>query len=171
MLDLSKIITPLITPLIIFIIVFTLIIYSYRSGYVNGVDAQKKKQTAELIKAQDEYMRRYIQLENSQNLELKIYQDKIKTLEAQHEKNIRELTEESIKIKDAISITELQLDKCMHSSKPAAAKVPTAKNTGDFECIRADKLRNRVKRTLDIGHRCDKLAEKYNTLLKICSEH
>lgn len=167
MLDISK----LVMPFFIFIIVFSVITYSYHRGYANGTDAQKKKQTAELIKAQDEYMRRYIQLENSQNLQLKIYQDKIKSLEAQHEKNIKELTEENIKVKDAISISELQLDKCMHSSKPAAAKVPTAKNTGDFECIRADKLRNRVKSTLDIGHRCDKLAERYNALLKICSEH
>ena len=126
MLDISK----LVMPFFIFIIVFSVITYSYHRGYANGTDAQKKKQTAELIKAQDEYMRRYIQLENSQNLQLKNYQDKIKSLEAQHEKNIRELTEENIKVKDAISVSELHLNECMHSSNPPPLKCPQPKIPG-----------------------------------------
>ena len=59
---------------------------------------------------------------------------------------------------------------CLHKSETSSSSgMQKTFNSGQLECYSRDELRERIKRTLAIGNRCDELAEKYNTLLSICN--
>lgn len=44
----------------------------------------------------------------------------------------------------------------------------TNNNPSEVICYTRDELQRRIEQTLAIGHECDQLALKYNSLLKIC---
>ena len=84
-------------------------------------------------------------------------------------KNLSFFEDEKLKLKDTISVSAADLNKCLHKSYNSGSGVQKTFNSGQLECYSRDELRERVKRTLAIGNRCDELAEKYNTLLSICN--
>ena len=140
-------------------------------AYERGVQDQKDIYEKQLQEAREEFLQTYIELSNKQNLEIKVYQSKIEELEKEHEKTIKDFEAEKIKIKDSISISSADLSECLQRSELYRKKLSEAGVKSDLECFSRSELRERIKRTLDIGSRCDKLAEKYNSLLNVCRKN
>ena len=121
------------------------------------------------MKNQKDFMERYFQLEKKQNDLMLSYEMKVVSLKAKHEQIIRDFENEKLKLKDTISVSAADLNKCLHKSYNSSSGMQKTFNSGQLECYSRDELRERIKKTLAIGNRCDELAEKYNTLLSICN--
>lgn len=140
-------------------------------AYNQGVTDQKEIYEKKLNEAREEYLQNYIKLTNQQNLEIKVFQSKIEDLEKAHEQTIQDFEAEKIKIKDSFSISSADLSECLQRSELYRKKLSEAGVKSDLECFSRSELRERIKRTLDIGSRCDKLAERYNSLLNVCRKN
>ena len=143
------------TKIIISVIVIAALFFFYQKvkheNYAAGEKHQIELYEKQLMKNQENFMKRYFQLEK-------------------HEQTIRDFEDEKLKLKDTISVSAADLNKCLHKSETSSSSgMQKTFNSGQLECYSRDELRERVKRTLAIGNRCDELAEKYNTLLSICN--
>lgn len=158
------------TKIIISVIVIAALFFCYQKikhdSYAAGEKHQIELYEKQLMKNQKDFMERYFQLEKKQNDLMLSYEMKVVSLKAKHEQTIRDFEDEKLKLKDTISVSAADLNKCLHKSSSGMQKTF---NSGQLECYSRDELRERIKRTLAVGNRCDELAEKYNTLLSICN--
>ena len=115
------------------------------------------------MKNQEDFMKRYFELEKKQNDLMLSYEMKVISIKAKHEQTIRNFEDEKLKLKDTISVSAADLNKCLHKYNSGSGMQQKTFNSGQLECYSRDELRERIKRTLAVGNRCDELAEKYNT--------
>ena len=137
----------------------------YAAGEKHQIELYEKQ----LMKNQKDFMEHYFQLEKKQNDLMLSYEIKVISLKAKHEQTIRNFEDEKLKLKDTISVSAADLNKCLHKYNSGSGMQQKTFNSGQLECYSRDELRERIKRTLAVGNRCDELAEKYNTLLSICN--
>ena len=160
------------TKIIISIIVIAALFFFYQKikheNYAAGEKHQIELYEKQLMKNQENFMKHYFELEKKQNDLMLSYEMKVISIKAKHEQTIRDFEDEKLKLKDTISVSAADLNKCLHKSYNSSGMQKTF-NSGQLECYSRDELRERVKRTLAVGNRCDELAEKYNTLLSICN--
>lgn len=140
-------------------------------AYNRGVNEQKEIYEKQLQEAREEFFQNYVELVNKQNLEIKVYQTKIEELETEHENTIKDFEAEKLQIKNSFSVNSSELAECLQRSEAYRKRLSGSGNKSDLECFERSDIRERIKRTLDIGSRCDKLAEKYNSLLNICRKN
>ena len=161
------------TKIIISVIVIAALFFFYQKikheSYAAGEKHQIELYEKQLMKNQEDFMKRYFQLEKKQNDLMLSYEMKVISIKAKHEQTIRDFENEKLKLKDTISVSAADLNKCLHKSDKSSSGMQKTFNSGQLECYSRDELRERIKRTLAIGNRCDELAEKYNTLLSICN--
>ena len=161
------------TKIIISVIVIAALFFFYQKikheNYAAGEKHQIELYEKQLMKNQKDFMERYFQLEKKQNDLMLSYEMKVISLKAKHEQLIKDFEDEKLKLKDTISVSAADLNKCLHKSYNSSSGMQKTFNSGQLECYSRDELRERIKRTLAVGNRCDQLAEKYNTLLSICN--
>ena len=113
-------------------------------------------------------------LQHEQNETVTAYLNEINVLKQQHEQDLKEI--ENAKFKDTVTVPVpfpvIRHDtNCgLHENNNGAETVPTAGTQSDLICYTRAELQSKIKRSLDITAECDKLAERYNTLLKVCKE-
>ena len=161
------------TKIIISVIVIAALFFFYQKikheNYAAGEKHQIEIYEKQLMKNQENFMKHYLELEKKQNDLMLSYEMKVISLKAKHEQTIRDFEDEKLKLKDTISVSAADLNKCLHKYNSGSGMQQKTFNSGQLECYSRDELRERIKRTLAVGNRCDELAEKYNTLLSICN--
>ena len=86
----------------------------------------------------------------------------------QQNKQNRQNQNNEIKIKNSLSVAANDLSECLQrKSGKVSSAVSKTTDQSDFECFRKSDISKRIERTLAVGMKCDKLAEKYNSLLKM----
>ena len=160
------------TKIIISVIVIAALFFFYQKikheNYAAGEKHQIELYEKQLMKNQENFMKHYFELEKKQNDLMLSYEMKVISIKAKHEQTIRDFEDEKLKLKDTISVSAADLNKCLHKYNSGSGMQKTF-DSGQLECYSRDELRERIKRTLAVGNRCDELAEKYNTLLSICN--
>ena len=92
-------------------------------------------------------------------------------MEKDYDEIIKALENNEIKIKNSLSVAANDLSECLQrKSGKVSSAVSKTTDQSDFECFRKSDISKRIERTLAVGMKCDRLAEKYNSLLKVCSE-
>lgn len=117
------------------------------------LNAEKQKnQLLQEISQQEQFSRETIAIIERENLE------KQEQLKNEYESIIAGMHDNYV-LRDSV-----QCD----SSRSAADVQETKSNTGDLRCYTEAELYRKIERSLAIGQECDKLANDYNALLKVC---
>ena len=152
------------TKIIISVIVIAALFFFYQKikheNYAAGEKHQIEIYEKQLMKNQEDFMKRYFELEKKQNDLMLSYEMKVISIKAKHEQTIRNFEDEKLKLKDTISVSAADLNKCLHKYNSGSGMQQKTFNSGQLECYSRDELRERIKRTLAVGNRCDELAEK-----------
>ena len=149
-------------------LVFFAVFYSIRLYTFNEVRKQYN-QTIERLEL--EQLQNLQHLQSQQNIVVSGYLQKIKTLEGEHEKTLQELeTAQFSNTVTGINCIVSNAVNSLHKNGGSKATVQTTGDKPDLICYTRAELQSKVKRSLDIAAECDKLAERYNTLLKVCKE-
>ena len=150
-------------------LVFFAVFYSIRLYTFNEVRKQYN-QTIERLEL--EQLQNLQQLQSQQNIVVSGYLQKIKTLEGEHEKTLQEL--ETAQFSNTVTgvncVVSNAIHDSLHKDGGSQTTVQATGNKPDLICYTRAELQSKVKRSLDIAAECDKLAERYNTLLKVCKE-
>lgn len=161
----------LLFPLILFVAVYAAIEISYYRGHAAGTAEEKERQEKVIQELKDKTISEYLILEKKQNRTVADYQKKIQNMEKDYDEIIKALENNEIKIKNSLSVAANDLSECLQrKSGKVSSAVSKTTDQSDFECFRKSDISRRIERTLAVGMKCDKLAEKYNSLLKVCSE-
>ena len=117
------------------------------------LDAEKQKnQLLQEISQQEQFSRETIAIIERENLE------KQEQLKNEYESIIANMHDNYV-LRDSV-----QCD----SSRGAADVQETKSNTGDLRCYTEAELYSKIEKSLAITKECDKLANDYNALLKVC---
>jgi len=150
-------------------LVFFAVFYSIRLYTFNEVRKQYN-QTVERLEL--EQLQNLQQLQSQQNIVVSGYLQKIKKLEGEHEKTLQEL--ETAQFSNTVTgvncVVSNAIHDSLHKDGGSQTTVQATGNKPDLICYTRAELQSKVKRSLDIAAECDKLAERYNTLLKVCKE-
>lgn len=157
-------------PIINIIVVIAALTFNYYRGYAAGTEDQKLIYERQFREKEKEHINQFLQMENAQNQIVKDYHDKIAALEKKHAETIENFEKEQLKIKDSITVTSAALEQCLHKPSANNSGLPKTTTQSDLICFRKTDIQRRIEKTLAVGMKCDKLAEKYNSLLKVCSE-
>lgn len=161
----------LLMPLIIFAVVFAALEFQYYRGHAAGT-AEEKQKTEKLLKEKEaQFLKKYFDLQNSQDEILRKYQDKLISIEEEHNKLREDIENENLKIKDSLSITSSELSECLQRSKAAASGLPKTADKSGLVCFSKSDIQRRIEKTVAVGSRCDKLAHQYNALLEVCTKY
>lgn len=161
----------LLMPLIIFIIVFASLEFQYYRGHAAGT-AEEKQKTEKLLKEKEaQFLKKYFDLQNSQDEILRKYQDKLISIEEEHNKLREDIENENLKIKDSLSITSSELSECLQRSKAAASGLPKTADKSGLVCFTKSDIQRRIEKSVAVGEKCDKLAHQYNALLEVCTKY
>ena len=149
-------------------LVFFAVFYSIRLYTFNEVRKQYN-QTIERLEL--EQLQNLQHLQSQQNIVVSGYLQKIKTLEGEHEKTLQELeTAQFSNTVTGVNCVVSNAVNSLHKDGGSKTTVQAAGDKPDLICYTRAELQSKVKRSLDIAAECDKLAERYNTLLKVCKE-
>ena len=113
-------------------------------------------------------------LQHEQNETVTAYLNEINILKQQHEQDLKEI--ENAKFKDTVTVPVpfpvIRHDaNCgLHENNNSAETVPTAGTQSDLICYTRAELQSKIKRSLDITAECDNLAERYEALVKVCTQ-
>lgn len=158
-------------PIINIFVVIAALTFNYYRGYAAGTSEEKERQEKVIQELKDKTISEYLILEKKQNQTVADYQKKIQNMEKDYDEIIKALENNEIKIKNSLSVAANDLSECLQrKSGKVSSAMPKTADQSDFECFRKSDISKRIERTLAVGMKCDRLAEKYNSLLKVCSE-
>ena len=134
--------------------------------YRNGYETATKKYDEVLRQESEKNYQKIIETERNltdkQNKIVSEYLKYIDELEKQHEQDKIDMDN----LRDVISI---DIDKlCNNSNSHSAAMPPKATNQSKLKCYTESELQRKIKESLDITNECDRLATRFNSLLKWC---
>ena len=134
--------------------------------YRNGYETATKKYDEVLRQESEKNYQKIIETERNltdkQNEIVSEYLKYIDELEKQHEQDKIDMDN----LRDVISI---DIDKlCNNSNSHSAAMPPKATNQSKLKCYTESELQRKIKESLDITNECDRLATRFNSLLKWC---
>jgi Na+-translocating ferredoxin:NAD+ oxidoreductase RnfC subunit len=117
------------------------------------LNAEKQKnQLLQEISQQEQFSRETIAIIERENLE------KQEQLKNEYESIIANMHDNYV-LRDSVQCND---------SRSAADVQETKSNTGDLRCYTEAELYRKIERSLAIGQECDKLANDYNALVKVC---
>lgn len=117
------------------------------------VSAEKQKnQLLEEISQQEKFSRETINKIERENL---VKQEQLKN---EYETIIADMHNKYV-LADSVQCDSSRSSSNMQETKP---------NTSNLRCYTESELYRKIEKSLAIGQECDKLAEQYNTLLKVC---
>ena len=113
-------------------------------------------------------------LQHEQNETVTAYLNEINVLKQQHEQDLKEI--ENAKFKDTITVNvpfpviKHETNCGMHENNNSAETVQTTGTQSDLICYTRVELQRKIKDSLAITTECDELAERYKTLVKVCTQ-
>lgn len=117
------------------------------------VSAEKQKnQLLEEISQQEKFSRETINKIERENL---VKQEQLKN---EYETIIADMHDNYV-LRDSVQCDSSGSSNSVQETKP---------NTSNLRCYTESELYRKIEKSLAIGQECDKLAEQYNTLLKVC---
>lgn len=145
--------------------------FLYWLGYREGIDVTDAKYQREIHASELRAEERFRQMQQAQNDEIRDYLSKIDELNAQHEADVEALAH--AQFKDTVVIPAADVapaTECMHSDKSSTAGVPKTSAQSDLVCYTRSELQRKIAESLAITRDADELRERYQTLIRICSE-
>lgn len=152
---------------IVFCLVFAFLTWQHYE-----IQTEARKQYEDLLNnfKAAEHEKREKELKKQQQV-ISEYAAKIEELQQLHDETLRQI--ESGEFRDVVHVPVF-----VHSSDNCAgvqrqdgngkSGVPKNGNTGDLVCYTGEQLQRKVKESMAIAEECDRLAEKYKSLLEIC---
>ena len=149
--------------------ILALVFFAVRLYTVNEVRKQYN-QTIERLEL--EQLQNLQQLQSQQNIIVSGYLQKIKTLEGEHEKTLREL--ETAQFSNTVTgvncVVSNAIHDSLHKDSGSQTTVQAAGDKPDLVCYTRAELQRKVKESLDITKECDALSVRYATLLEVCTQ-
>ena len=134
--------------------------------YRNGYETATKKYDEVLRQESEKNYQKIIETERNltdkQNKIVSEYLKYIDDLEKQHEQDKIDMDN----LRDVISIDADKL--CNNSNTHGSAMSTKATNQSKLKCYTESELQRKIKESLDITNECDRLATRFNSLLKWC---
>lgn len=152
---------------VFFIVIVSMFVYWL--GYREGIDVTDAKYQKEIHASELRAEERFRQMQMAQNDEIRDYLSKIDELNAQHDADVEAL--KNAQFKDTVVITTPpESVECMHSDKSSSSGVPKTSAQSDLVCYTRSELQRKIAESMAITRDADELRERYQTLIRICSE-
>lgn len=134
-------------------------------AYYKGYSACERDVAFKLQGAMIENNERIIEterrLKEEQDKIVADYLNKIEVMQNEHEKDIIDLNN----LRDTVTV------KCVSNGSKTDKSVPgKTKNQSGVKCYTDSELQKKIERSLVIAGECDRLAERYNSLLEWCKK-
>ena len=145
--------------------------FVYWLGYREGIDVTEAKYQREIRASELRAEERFRRMQQSQNDEIRDYLSKIDELNAQHDADVEAL--KNAQFKDTFVIPAADVapaTECMHSDKSSGSGVPKTSAKSDLVCYTKAELQRKIAESMAITRDADELRERYQTLIRICSE-
>ena len=152
---------------IVFCLVFAFLTWQHYE-----IQTEARKQYEDLLNNSKaaEYEKREKELKKQQQV-ISEYAAKIEELQQLHDETLRQI--EAGEFRDVVHVPVF-----VHSSDNCAgvqrqdgngkSGVPKNGNSGDLVCYTGEQLQQKIKDSMAIAEECDRLAERYKSLLEIC---
>lgn len=152
---------------IVFCLVFAFLTWQHYE-----IQAEARKQYEDLLNnfKAAEHEKHEKELKKQQQV-ISEYAAKIEELQQLHDETLRQI--ESGEFRDVVHVPVFvhSSDKCSGVQRQdgnGKSGVPKNGNTGDLVCYTGKQLQQKVKESMAIAEECDRLAERYKSLLEIC---
>lgn len=136
-------------------------------AYSRGVSDSDTKWEARIIEANTENLKQIQRIEKAvaekQNKMISAHLAQISELEDKYEKEISAIKANHLRD----TVTDIKPCRVLNTSTNKTVS-PKTTTRPDLVCYTREQLLQKVKNTLGIGAECDKLAERYKTLLEVC---
>lgn len=160
----------------VFAVISVVIYWSYNRGYA----AAENKARNERLQMEQQVNERLQKIQQQHSDSIAGYIESINTLERQHESDVAEI--QKMKFAGAIDVSENDInpnsgshhdvnrdDSGVHKCAAGENRVSTTKTEQNLLCFRKTDFQRKFQKSLDIVAECDRLAVKYNALLKTCA--
>lgn len=160
----------------VFAVIGVVIYWSYSRGYA----AAENKARNERLQMEQQVNERLQEIQQQHSDSIAGYIESINKLERQHESDIAEI--EKMKFTGAIDVSENDIkpnsgshhdvnrvDSGVHKCAAGENRVSATKTEQNLLCFRKTDFQRKFQKSLDIVAECDRLAVKYNALLKTCA--
>lgn len=136
-------------------------------AYYKGYSACERDVALKLQNVTIEHNQKIIEternLQNKQNQIVADYLQQISLLEAQH-------NEDKINLDNLRDAFDVKLDSMCNTNNSGSSTVSTKTGTqSNLKCYTRAELQRKIERSMAIAREADRLAIRYNTLLKTCS--
>ena len=152
---------------IVFCLVFAFLTWQHYE-----IQTEARKQYEDLLNnfKAAEHEKREKELKKQQQV-ISEYAAKIEELQRVHDETLRQI--ESGEFRDVVHVPVFvqSSDKCSGVQRQdgnGKSGVPKNGNSGDLVCYTGEQLQRKVKESMAIAEECDRLAERYKSLLEIC---
>ena len=152
---------------IVFCLVFAFLTWQHYE-----IQTEARKQYEDLLNnfKAAEYEKREKELKKQQQV-ISEYAAKIEELQQLHDETLRQI--ESGEFRDVVHVPVFvqSSDNCAGVQRQdgnGKSGVPKNGNSGDLVCYTGEQLQQKVKESMAIAEECDRLAERYKSLLEIC---
>lgn len=161
----------------VFAVIGVVIYWSYSRGYA----AAENKARNERLQMEQQVNERLQKIQQQHSDSIAGYIESINTLERQHESDVAEIQKMKFAGAIDVSIDEIKKDDDgnHHNNRDIGSgvqqcstgknRVSKTKTESDFLCFRKSEFHRTFQKSLDIVAECDRLAVKYNALLKTCA--
>lgn len=161
----------------VFAVISIVIYWSYSRGYA----AAENKARNERLQMEQQVNERLQKIQQQHSDSIAGYIESINTLERQHESDVAEIQKMKFAGAIDVSIDEIKKDDDgnHHNNRDVGSgvqqcstgenRVSKTKTESDFLCFRKSEFHRTFQKSLDIVAECDRLAVKYNALLKTCA--
>lgn len=161
----------------VFAVIGVVIYWSYSRGYA----AAENKARNERLQMEQQVNERLQKIQQQHSDSIAGYIESINTLERQHESDVAEIQKMKFAGAIDVSIDEIKKDDDgnHHNNRDIGSgvqqcsagknRVSKTKTEQNLLCFRKTDFQRKFQKSLDIVAECDRLAVKYNALLKTCA--
>lgn len=148
-------------------VIITLVSCSYLYLSYRIEKAVNEKYAAKIEQLKAEQLQNLQQLQHEQNVIVTGYINDIERLKEQHAKDVKEL--ENANFKDTV-IVKPTVSECVCPADRSKTGVQAAGVKSDLVCYTRSELQSKIKRSLDLAAECDQNAERYRSLVEVCTQ-
>ena len=161
------------------IINFLIVSFALGVSYYSGYRSAERKAENKRLQAEQQADDRFKRIQKQHSDSIAAYIESLHELQEQHESDISEI--EMMKFAGAVDVAHEIVQKyiihdsdnhdndSLHECKNSDNRVRATTDKQDLLCFRKAEFQRKIKESLDITNECDKLAVKYNSLLKDCT--
>lgn len=160
------------------IINFLIVSFALGVSYYSGYRSAERKAENERLQAEQQENDRFKRIQKQHSDSIAAYIESLHKLQEQHESDISEI--EMMKFAGAVDVAHEIVQKyiipddnhnndSLHECTNGDNRVRATTDQPDLLCFRKTDFQRKIKESLDITNECDRLALKYNSLLRDCT--